>query len=241
MLPIDKIRELRQATSVPELVTLAHELLASIGLEYFMFANVYKKNGQTVRDGISQWPSTWFPAYYGGGYFDHNHCYEHMKKHRGALNILDVPKITDKQNELHELTLSLGINSGAITTVSASKPKLGMLYACSADGRRSTELTVTQNMSLFPIIANEIYDCFDRIQKMSKALEASQNNGFQLNQTEILTLMWAAEGLSNFEIASKLGRSEVTVKKHLADLRDSMGAITTAHAVAIAFQNGLMD
>lgn len=241
MLPNAKIRELRDATDLPTLVSQVEEMLANIGLEYFMFANIYHKHGQVHRDAFSRWPSEWFPAYYGGGYYDHNHCVEFLRKHRGPLNILDVPRTTAKHHELHELTLSVGVNSGALTTVSPTKPKLGMLYACSSDGRQATESTVSQNLALFPVIANEIYDTFDRIQKNARAAEVERTNTFDLNQTEILVLMWAAEGLSNLEIAMKLGRQESTIKKHLQVLREQMNASNMAHAVAIGLRHGLID
>jgi len=56
---------------------------------------------------------------------------------------------------------------------------------------------------------------------------------------EVLRLV--ALGLANGEIASQLGISPETVRNHVRNARDKLGAQTKAHAVALAFQRRLFE
>lgn len=58
-------------------------------------------------------------------------------------------------------------------------------------------------------------------------------------QRRVLFLL--AQGLRREEAAEVLGVSRWTVKEHLEDARDRMGARTITHAVAIAVATGLLN
>lgn len=58
-------------------------------------------------------------------------------------------------------------------------------------------------------------------------------------QTRILKLL--ANGASQPEIADYLGCSVETIRTYTADLRSRIGARTAAHAVAIAFTEGIIS
>ena len=58
-------------------------------------------------------------------------------------------------------------------------------------------------------------------------------------ETEVLELL--AEGLSNKQIAPRLGITEATVKGYLSQLYEKLGAADRAHAVALAFRSRLID
>jgi ATP/maltotriose-dependent transcriptional regulator MalT len=55
-------------------------------------------------------------------------------------------------------------------------------------------------------------------------------------EIEVVTLI--AEGLTNEEVAGKLGIARHTVKSHMAHILDALGALNSAHAVAIAHCRG---
>jgi DNA-binding NarL/FixJ family response regulator len=57
-------------------------------------------------------------------------------------------------------------------------------------------------------------------------------------ETEVLTLV--ADGLSNREIAERLGRSSGTVKIHVENILDKLGAADRTQAVTIAIQRGIL-
>lgn len=61
-----------------------------------------------------------------------------------------------------------------------------------------------------------------------------------LSAREVEVVAWAAEGLSNAEIGTRLHLSEETVKSHLRHVHQKLGARSRSHAVALAFRAGLL-
>jgi DNA-binding CsgD family transcriptional regulator len=56
--------------------------------------------------------------------------------------------------------------------------------------------------------------------------------------TQVRILQLIADGLTSEYIGRLLYRSERTVKTHRADMYHRIGAVNSAHAVNIAYQNG---
>lgn len=54
------------------------------------------------------------------------------------------------------------------------------------------------------------------------------------------TLVLASRGMTAHEISQTLGLSESTVKEHLALARVRLAARSTAEAVAVAYQRGVL-
>ena len=65
-------------------------------------------------------------------------------------------------------------------------------------------------------------------------------SGGRLSEREASVLRLVAEGLSNKQIASKLGIAERTVKMHVASAMNKLGAENRAHAAAVALRGGLL-
>lgn len=57
---------------------------------------------------------------------------------------------------------------------------------------------------------------------------------------EIEVLQLVADGLASGQIARQLWVSEETVKTHVANVLDKLGATSRAHAVATAMRRGLI-
>ncbi len=68
---------------------------------------------------------------------------------------------------------------------------------------------------------------------------AAAEAGLTARETEVLKLV--AAGLSNREIAARLGRSEHTIKTHLGRILDKLHFRTRAQAAAYAAQAGLLE
>lgn len=70
----------------------------------------------------------------------------------------------------------------------------------------------------------------------------SVNTGcpFFLSPKQRLILSLAAQGLTDVEIARRLGRSPRTVRTHLENVRERLGAVNTTNAVAIALSRRLI-
>jgi DNA-binding NarL/FixJ family response regulator len=57
-------------------------------------------------------------------------------------------------------------------------------------------------------------------------------------ETEVLTLV--SEGLGNREIADRLGTASGTVKMHVQNILDKLGAVDRTHAVTMAIRRGIL-
>ena len=53
-------------------------------------------------------------------------------------------------------------------------------------------------------------------------------------------LLWAAEGKTDWEIATILGISKPTVTKHILSAREKLGAVTKTHAIVRALRQGII-
>lgn len=60
-----------------------------------------------------------------------------------------------------------------------------------------------------------------------------------LTKHELTTLKYLAEGLSNKEIAKRIGKSEVSVKLYTTTIFQKIGAKNRTHAVVLAFRHGI--
>lgn len=65
------------------------------------------------------------------------------------------------------------------------------------------------------------------------------NNGV-LTGREAEVLKWMCRGKSNWEIGHILGLSEYTIKNHVSRILKKLDVVNRQHAVARAFQSGLI-
>jgi DNA-binding NarL/FixJ family response regulator len=61
-----------------------------------------------------------------------------------------------------------------------------------------------------------------------------------LTPREVEVLGFVARGLANKEIASKLGTASGTIKMHVQNILEKLGAADRTHAVTIALQRGIL-
>jgi DNA-binding NarL/FixJ family response regulator len=66
----------------------------------------------------------------------------------------------------------------------------------------------------------------------------SHNESLSPKEVEVLILV--AQGLSNKEIAARLGKAAGTIKIHVQNILDKLGASDRTHAVTIATQRGII-
>ena len=62
-----------------------------------------------------------------------------------------------------------------------------------------------------------------------------------LSEREMDVLALLVEGLSDREIGERLFLAESTIKKHVSNIRDKLGATNRTHAVSIALQKGFLQ
>ena len=76
---------------------------------------------------------------------------------------------------------------------------------------------------------------------IARAPRSSPKSGLHLTPKELGVLGLVADGLTNRKISQRLSVSENTVKYHLRNIMQKLGAQNRTEAVTIAIQNGLLD
>jgi len=85
-------------------------------------------------------------------------------------------------------------------------------------------------------LAEQAYNEADDLASVPANGPAPDAHPFSRRQYEVLTL--AAQGLTNKEIAYRLGLSERTVQFHLNEVFNKSGTCSRTEAVALAYRNG---
>lgn len=62
-----------------------------------------------------------------------------------------------------------------------------------------------------------------------------------LSQPELAVIRLTAEGMTLPQIAVKKCRSVATIKRHASNAMAKLGAFTRAHAVYLAYRQGMLD
>jgi DNA-binding NarL/FixJ family response regulator len=118
------------------------------------------------------------------------------------------------------------MNSGARAYLLKSAPKEDLLRAVRAVASGAGFLQAEVTMPLLKRLAND-------------ARAESQRSLLTLREMQILECL--AEGSSNKTVASTLDITEETVKSHLKNLYEKLGASDRAHAVAIALRQTIIE
>lgn len=77
------------------------------------------------------------------------------------------------------------------------------------------------------------------LERFARGQPAPEGAHLSPRETEIVQLL--ADGLSNKQIARRIGISETTVKGYLSQLFEKLGAADRAHAVALALRSRLIE
>lgn len=88
--------------------------------------------------------------------------------------------------------------------------------------------------------ATTIAHAVHRAHQLGLLKTGSKRRASVLPAVELEVLRLVASGLSNADIAGRLGRSEYTVAEQVKQLRGRLGARDRGHAVALAMASGLL-
>jgi len=115
----------------------------------------------------------------------------------------------------------------------------GRLLASEIDGAQFVELDSHNHVLLEPEPAwRRFKEAVLEFAGGTRALPAGEPAFESLSRRERETLVLLAEGLSNAEIAERLGISEKTVRNHLSHLFDKLGVWSRAQAIVFARDRG---
>jgi DNA-binding NarL/FixJ family response regulator len=90
-----------------------------------------------------------------------------------------------------------------------------------------------------PAVQHHLLDAIAAGPDNTEPVVPDMSDGLTLREAEVLTLI--AEGLSNSEIAERMGVAEMTVKSHINHLFAKTGVRDRAQAVTYAYRNGFVS
>ncbi|MCG8273945.1 autoinducer binding domain-containing protein [Aquamicrobium sp. NLF2-7] len=127
-----------------------------------------------------------------------------------------------------------GICSGFSMPIPAGYGRLAMLSLASADPEASAGVAVHN-----PVLAATAV-AFVHLGLLRSAKNSSNRDRPRLTGREAICLMWSSRGKTAAEIATVVGISEITVRFHLNQARDRLGAGNVSHAIRLAVERGLI-
>ena len=145
----------------------------------------------------------------------------------GAVLVAAVERVDDE-------TLSLAISLGARACVprDISPGRFANVIAEVAEGR----LPIEREIACRPHLLSRLLTEFQRNLSTASS-EIAQTSTCPLTARELGVLSLVADGEANKEVAVNLGISERTVKNHMANILDKLGARSRAHAVRLAVES----
>ena len=124
------------------------------------------------------------------------------------------------------LTMPSTINAGASCYLLKTATREELIRAITAIAAGSGYLQAEVTMPLLKRFAHE-------------ARISDTRTSLTLREVQVLECL--AEGLGNKEIARRLSLSEETVKSHVSNIYEKLGASDRAHAVAIALRQKIIE
>jgi LuxR family transcriptional regulator, quorum-sensing system regulator CviR len=126
------------------------------------------------------------------------------------------------------------LNNACVRTVCDTAGKGGSLFSLSGKRIRGSRRTATIMDIMTPhlhiALARSVYD--DKSEWPSCSV---------LSPREKAVLAWLRRGKSTFDTAEIMDISERTVKYHISNIMQKLGASNRAHAVSIAIEQGILD
>ncbi|MBI5454100.1 MAG: autoinducer binding domain-containing protein [Deltaproteobacteria bacterium] len=154
--------------------------------------------------------------------------YEFYRTHlwSEAVSLFNGKEQIDLMNRATDFGLTFGLSSG----VNGERCR-GSIFSFSARQDRFEG----RHKKILDVLTPHVH------QALVRALERTPRAGALLSEREKEVLVWMKEGKTNWEISTILRISERTVKFHVQNIERKLNAVNKAHAIAIAFDSGLVS
>lgn len=153
--------------------------------------------------------------------------YEFYRTHlwSEAVSLFNGKEQIDLMNRATDFGLTFGISSGV-----NGKCSRGSIFSFSARQDRFEG----RHKKILDVLAPHVH------QALARTFERPPRAHTPLSEREKEVLVWMKEGKTNWEISLILRISERTVKFHVQNIARKLNAVNKAHAIAIAFDSGLV-
>lgn len=165
-------------------------------------------------------------------------CIEKFRKHRPDVTLLDLRM--PHMHGLEALTAIRGEFSNAKIVILSTVIGDVQVYHAFRAGAMGYVPKSALRVDLIDTIRT-IAEGHHKVPPEIAAVMAAHAGQEDLTERELLVLRAVAKGCSNKIIASELGISEHTIKNHVQNILEKLGASDRTHAVTIALQRGFFE
>jgi DNA-binding CsgD family transcriptional regulator len=141
-------------------------------------------------------------------------------------------KICAPPKKLIDAASDFGLKNGYTHGVRNHKATEGSLFSFAGD---YLEYSEREQLALEMIIPH-LHFALNRVLKIAPAKQYNK-----LTSREIEVLKWAACGKTSWDTSLILGIGLETVKQHMKNIRQKLDVVSKSQAVAVAFEQNLMD
>lgn len=141
----------------------------------------------------------------------------------------------ENQAAFFDEAAEVGIRSGLTIPFHFGENQVGGLCLAGDLATREARGNLRSNRDTLNLLGFYFYVHVERI------LRLRERQNFHLTPREVECLKWQAQGKTMWEISKILSISERTVQFHVENAKTKLGALTVAHAVAIAVKHDLID
>ena len=214
-------------------VFMAYSL--SMGCDYFIYVAI-PQVPLTSHDllTVTNYPESWRKNYAENKYLAHDPTVRHCMSEMTPIYWNEIDSDDHEGQKLMSEASKYGLVSGVTMSVHSTKGVCALLSLVSSDDDPNIYRNLKDKYSEIYLFAVYLHEM------ASKIIDSdSQNKQCKsLSDRERHCLLWAAEGKTSWEISVIQGLSERTVRFHLNNATEKLGAVNRQHAVARAIALG---
>ena len=232
------ITAIDEANTLDQILEALDTRLKQIGFTRFAYWLIWPPEGSRKPLWIANYPGEWSERYIQENYASHDYVGRHAAKSTIPFIWNEVPSargLTKIQKIMFDEGAEVGLSAGG--TVPIHGPG-----AAKATFSVANDMSKEEFSKLFKLYRHEIHLIATYVHErvMNLNLHKSLDAAIKLTVREIEILTWIAKGKSRWEVGVILNISEDTVKGHLENVRNKLGASNTTHAIAIALLYGML-
>jgi LuxR family quorum sensing-dependent transcriptional regulator len=181
---------------------------------------------------FQRFPAQWLDRYSRRGYVFRDPIIQHLFHERMPFTWHEGYKSCSQRSDVRLIqgeAAEFGLRDGYVVPISTID---GEIVSLSFGGPGI--LPVSTDLSVLNFAAS--YALGRHLHRIATWRRVNSN----LTAREWDCLLWAGEGKTNWEISAILGISKSTVTKHIMAAREKLGAVSKAHAIAMAIRTKLL-
>ncbi len=232
------IDRLSLATSLDEVSAVAKDACREYGFEKVQYGVLLPVSAAQPPRLImfGNWPDDLYQCYVGQDFLSLDPCIETAMSGVPAMtwDRLDYSASRERLAFQADM-LSFGVRAGMHFGTRGPRREFSCMSYCVDQDPQKTVADMRYRLPFLHLLYTHLHQAVLR-------LEAQLPTGaVGLSGREMECLKWVADGKTSAEIALIMRLSEHTVIRHLANATSKLGAANRTHAVAKAFQNGIIS